>query len=513
VAFAGPAVVTFIVLCVRNSYVFSQPFHEDGDSAANSILIQQATRFRLLVGNYSRLGFHHPGPALLYVSAIGQTVFYRFLGVAASPYGGQILATFAMNAALLALVVFIFYRRTGSLSAAAVVFGVIAVFVSYHESVDSAWLSQQYFMPFLLFMVAGASVAGADLADLPFFVLAGSLLVHGEVSFIEFVLGGTIVVAAVWGFRRRGGLRGALAAEQARVKVSAVVLALFLVPLVLNVVLHFPGQWGKYGGYILHHSGHHPIGPSLRFVLSFWAHSPLAGLLIAVFGLVGGAVAWREPDRERRRFLVSLFAMGLFMSVLFLVYANRGVDDLSQGYLGIFYMTVPLLVLLTSAAAITTATEGFRTRSTHRLMRGRAVGSRATRKTTSAPLLLVAAVLLIAAWNGPQLTNRYRGRPDLEVAVATVKAAPQRQGRMVAIDFPHSVWPEAVGFMVNASRAGLQSCFVDPSWTFMVTTEHVCRAATLGVTWRIRIDAANGSEPVGAPVIWSDTLNVITESR
>jgi hypothetical protein len=43
--------------------------YEDFDAGANSILIQQAMRFTLLIGNYSREGFNHPGPAYMYVQA------------------------------------------------------------------------------------------------------------------------------------------------------------------------------------------------------------------------------------------------------------------------------------------------------------------------------------------------------------------------------------------------------------------------------------------------------------
>src|SRR5580700_5050125 len=54
------------VLLVRNAFLFSTPLPEDADMGANSILIEQARRFTLLVGHYSREKFNHPGPAFLY---------------------------------------------------------------------------------------------------------------------------------------------------------------------------------------------------------------------------------------------------------------------------------------------------------------------------------------------------------------------------------------------------------------------------------------------------------------
>jgi hypothetical protein len=58
-----PSVLLFVLLCARNRFLFTDRLYEQGDSAANSILIAQARHFTLLVGNYSRKGFNHPGPA------------------------------------------------------------------------------------------------------------------------------------------------------------------------------------------------------------------------------------------------------------------------------------------------------------------------------------------------------------------------------------------------------------------------------------------------------------------
>src|SRR5512135_311385 len=66
---AVSAAALVAVLCVRNRFLFTTRLDEDADMGANSILVEQARHFRLLVGNYSRDHFHHPGPAYLYVKA------------------------------------------------------------------------------------------------------------------------------------------------------------------------------------------------------------------------------------------------------------------------------------------------------------------------------------------------------------------------------------------------------------------------------------------------------------
>ena len=79
------------VLLVRNAFLFSTPEYEWADMGADSILIEQARPFTLLVGNYSREGFNHPGPAFLYIQAWGKSVFWALLRVVPTPWNGQLI--------------------------------------------------------------------------------------------------------------------------------------------------------------------------------------------------------------------------------------------------------------------------------------------------------------------------------------------------------------------------------------------------------------------------------------
>src|SRR5208337_1374894 len=65
-------IVFVAVLLALNTDLFRRPIYEWADFAANSIQIQNAKHFRELLGNYSRWGFHHPGPVFFYVFAAGE---------------------------------------------------------------------------------------------------------------------------------------------------------------------------------------------------------------------------------------------------------------------------------------------------------------------------------------------------------------------------------------------------------------------------------------------------------
>jgi hypothetical protein len=93
-----PFAVLFALLCVRNRFLFTTRLYEQGDGGANSILIEQARHFTLLVGNYSRERFSHPGPAYMYVQAIGEYLFRNALHLVPTAWNAHMLSVFAWTA-------------------------------------------------------------------------------------------------------------------------------------------------------------------------------------------------------------------------------------------------------------------------------------------------------------------------------------------------------------------------------------------------------------------------------
>lgn len=84
-----------IAICFRSE--------SPGPEAHVSTQVLAAKDFDLLVGNYSRVGFHHPGPALIYVQAFGEWLFYDVLNLVPIPWNGQAIGILLFNAAMMAL--------------------------------------------------------------------------------------------------------------------------------------------------------------------------------------------------------------------------------------------------------------------------------------------------------------------------------------------------------------------------------------------------------------------------
>ena len=182
--------------------------------AANSILIEQARRFTLLVGNYSREGFNHPGPAFLYVESWGESLFYDGLHLVPTAWNGQLIGLYLLNAGFASGLVAVVYGWTRSLRGVLAAGAVLALFGFLHPAVfNSDWMPYVYVPAFLTFVVSLASVSAGRSADAWIATLSGWFLIHGHAAFLFLVPAMAAVPVAV---RAWPALRSARAWRPAR---------------------------------------------------------------------------------------------------------------------------------------------------------------------------------------------------------------------------------------------------------------------------------------------------------
>ncbi len=198
---AVPFALLFALLCVRNRFLFTTRLYEQGDAGANSILIEQAKHFTLLVGNYSRERFNHPGPAYMYVQAFGEYLFQNALRVVPTAWNAHMLSVFALDCAFVAVAVGVVYGWTRSLRGAAACFAVFAGFaIAYPPIVNSDWMPYMYVLAYMVFVIAAGSVAAGRAQDAWIFALTGWFLIHGHACFLFFVpvLTVAVLAAVLW---------------------------------------------------------------------------------------------------------------------------------------------------------------------------------------------------------------------------------------------------------------------------------------------------------------------------
>jgi hypothetical protein len=466
---AIPLALLFTLLCARNGFLFTTRLYEQGDAGANSILITQAKHFTLLIGSYSREGFNHPGPAYMYVQALGEYLFLNALHVVPTAWNAHVLSVFVLDSAFLALAVGIVYGWTRSLAGAAATFAVLlGLAVVYPQVVNSDWMPYLYVPTYVVFLLAAGSVTAGRVRDLWILALSGWFLIHGHACFLLFVPAITLAVLAAaavghWGAIRRS-IRSFFAEQRKAWIPAAVISVIFAFPIVLNLVLHWPGDFNKYISYgssggTLGLAGHYTAAQVTDYVLWFWwphANAWLAPvLLLAVaLGVIVGLT--RGP---LRRFLVALLALNVVSTLAFVLYTAIGIDDLFSRYIGYFYWSAPLIMVL---IIVVGAVEALRQRS------GRVLRAAAP---AIAVLAAAAAFITLAVLPG---TRTSTGDINESLPAAVAALAARSPGQTIALEVDHIVWPQAIGFLDQAERTGVRACLVDPWYTFLVTKQFIC---------------------------------------
>jgi hypothetical protein len=493
---AAATAMLLVVLCVRNRFLFSTRLYEDADMGANSILIEQARHFTLLVGNYSKDHFHHPGPAYLYVQAAGESLFWAWLHVVPTAWNGQLLATYALNSMFMALVVGVGYGWTGSLRGAAACFAAVVALTAAHPAVLSTdWMPYFYVPTYVAFLVAAASVAAGHARDAWIMALAGWFLIHGHACFLFFVpvISCAVLVAALWPRRHRlrdlGASVRSFFATQRRVWVPvAIISAVFAFPIIMDLALHWPGTFGDYLAYTSSkRAGGHSLAQALRDALWYWWPYRDAWVSwtipVAAYAVAVAVIRWVAPIRLRR-FLSALLAVNAVSSLAFLYYAVDGIGTLSEHYVGYFYWSAPVITLLVIAVGVVEAM---------RLPLG-------TVTAVSLAVLALAALALApdthTSTNSSDpavLSSGPNTDPGLPGAVSALAA--RSAGRMIVLRFAQPSWPDVTGFLVQAERTGVRACVANPVWTFMMTSQFICTRPDLadGRVYWLRPTAAPGS--------------------
>jgi hypothetical protein len=459
----APFALVLAVLVIRSRFLFTASFYEQGDAGANSILIQQAMHGRLLIGNYSREGFNHPGPAYMYVQAAGQWLLFYALHLVPAAWNAHVLAVFALNSAFVTMITGVVYGWTRSLRGAAVCLAVLLGWVATEPWILSYdWMPWMYVPTYLAFAIAAASVAAGGWRDLWILTLTGWFLIHGHASFLFFV---PVILAAVLGaLVRRHGPRACLRAfSRPRLWVPvAVISALFTLPIAVNLALHWPGDFGKYFSYTSSSkAGGHSLARVAQYASWFWWHGGgrtwIAVLVPVVsYAIAVAAVGWLSRG-AMRRFLTALLAVNVVSTVAFVCYAAVGIDYLTEYYIGYFYFSAPVITLLVIALAVVHAPP----------------------VPLGAVLAAGAAVLGTAVFAAAPATAVGTEDTDAALPHAVQAVAAQAHGKMIVIGFNHNAWIDVTGFLVQAERTGVRACVQNAAWSFMMTSQFTCTPAQI----------------------------------
>ena len=475
--------LVFAVVISRNTWIFSTRVSESGDFAANSILVDKASQFDLLVGHESRLGFHHPGPFFLYVQSWGETLFHDITGLVPGEFNAQVLSIVVLNSVLAGLCAFIVGRRVRPVWLCLIVpVAVLAIPMLLPGALTSTWPPHAFVMPFLLLLIASGSVLGGQTKDLPFAILAMCMLGHGYVSFAVFVIAFAAVITLGLIVRwRRGNLR----LSRGTIIASAVILAVFVLPIVLNLILNWPGEIAKYVE-VAQDVHSHTIGQAARFFSALFEGQTssalsygVAALALILASLLAVLAKRTQPDASR--LLVGMLAAAVLATFLTVYYVMFGMDDLRPTftYAAWFFYAVP-------------ATIG--------IVLGLGLGVQASKKRVwQALFAAVIALLAVVTVIAPGQAAAYLG--DRDIAPATKFIADQTPpGGQVILSFKGLALVPTLGIAEEANRTGLNVCIDNavPSdvGAHLFTPERMCTDAQMAAGRVVQVSTLKVGEPI-----------------
>jgi hypothetical protein len=490
--------------------IYGAVFHETQDLAANSLLVQDAKRLALVNGNYSRVGFNHPGPAILYVLAAGELVFHDVLGWVRSPVAGQVVAIAFYTAAWMAALAAVLARTFGSAGIGAAAAGTFLAVTLLRDPqyAVSAWFPYLYYMPFAVYTAAIGRLAAGSFDSLVALCVAGGFVVHGHAAFVPIV--GIMAVGAIVAHARRsvrlrgGGWReyaGAVWRDERPVLLAAAaVLALFAAPILLDALLHFPGEFPKYFGYGRGSRGN-AWGAVMAFLGYSWGGDGIA-MLPALAGFAAIAALALSPAA---RGLALALALATLATAL---YAKTGIDDLIHKYTAYYYFAVVALAVAGFAALLLSWIEPF------------------ARPVPAAAALV--ALGLAAARMAP--SDVMEPDPAIPAAVASLERL-ERRPAVLDLDMRHDwqhLWGFVVGMASREARAGRRPLCVNANWHILFTRRLQCtdadRAAGTRFVVTARPNALAGAEggfehsrvafvPAGAPRLEPGVPLMFTEAN
>lgn len=455
-------------LLIANIHTIDAVTYEMADFAANSLLIQDAKSFSLWVGNYSRVGFNHPGPAILYVLALGEIVFHDWLHIVKFPFAGQIIAVAFYNALWMTLILNIFLKISKSLTTSIASLSVLLLTVALmdYSFFNGAWMPHLYLFPFITVVICLARLVAGKTDSLQALALSVGFLTNGHVSFVG-ILGVMLIFSLIANyvlFRFQPDRDNTLLSTEfisqhkSALGLACLTLFVFFIPLIIKTITDFPGPVMEYISF----SGGHVANAfldSAAFVAFYWGGWTIftAGMIFLVAILA--FARWLPAPLRTSLQALSISLLGATLALF--IYARYGVDFLGQKYIGFFYYTVPALTI---AFIFLTLAHALKVSGKHLLLLG------------------LSTALLATTFNlikKPVEYNYLYRDSGIPAGFEQLKSSRPETGLVLDLDNNidwAQVWSSVLGLEAYSERQGVKIFCVGKNWHISFTKKYRCNA-------------------------------------
>jgi hypothetical protein len=490
---------------------FKTTILEQGDIAVNALQIDNAKRGTEIYGNYSRYLFNHPGPAFFYVYAAGEIVLRDWLELVPSPHNAHLLALLLLQIGCFALAVGLVHAWIGSWTFVALaLLGGVWHFSLARYAFTSIWPPHVLLMPFLCFITAASSFAAGRRQEMITMLILGGFLFHGHVAQPLFV-GGLGALGFFLHYRHLKasgtwtGVLGWLRANRLLVLGGGVVIAIFLLPLLLDLT-----RYGLRGNLMtivrrfIHNT--EEWKSSLQSLLYFLSFPTYASNQEHLFSTLGP-----ETYAFFRQHATGLSAWAVFLTVpgIFALFRAAKLPAAARRFMGTAYPILGATFLLCLVwgkmqAGPMFQFNGYFYFGVYYFAGLLSIGIVCSIPGRLLPLPVTAALCGIAGISASWLFRAPRLNPEETGAIlqqgidAALAQDPSPRTKLLV--FEHRDWPEAASVALVLQRRGIPFA-VSNFWTFMFGRQNELHLlgpapATKADTWWISRPGPQGS-PLG----------------
>ena len=492
-AAAAPMLASAISVLIQRPVIYF-----DGDQAVDEMALIRAGHLAQLVGNYSRVGWEHPGPAWFYALA----VIYE-------PLGGEswafVVATLIFQAVVALLILYVCWRIAGlPLVAAGSVLLLVYMALMGDQLFRNVWPPFAVILPMLLLLLLAALGAAGSNPALAAALVAGSFEAQthvGTAPTVAVVVATAIVLRVVMERKATSQPRWSVRAPERwdrplAIAALALLVAMWIPPLIDEATGH-PGNLSVLFTFFTTHGsqrGFHAAVSALgRFVDVFEfpkltsfgdadVSTPSNGYIAAAaaFAAVCGALAVAGA-RVKDRFVLAIGVI-LLAAMGAITLSIRDVFGVVYDYLLLWVTTLPVAFLLGCVALAVRRPPDLRARVPARVR---------------VPLALVGALVLVALGAGQAVA--FVALPPDPLAVqhtdrlssAAVSAVSADPGQPVLIEPTRiATWTVAAGVGLQLVKHG-HPIRVESQWTFMFGSQaRVTGDERFAITFLTTEDAA-----------------------
>lgn len=429
------------------------PFREVSDGAILEIYTLEALRGKLLLGPYSRFGWHHPGPLYFYL----QAPWYWLSGLHTA---GMQAGALAINAAAAALIAWVLAAHATSVLALFTSLAVAFYAVRCGDLLVSVWNPHVIVLPMLAFLIVAAGCAASGRRALVLWLVAlGSLLVQTHVAMAPVVASaGVFVLAAQFTAVRRAAPAAGL---------LAVVLWL---PAILEQLTHRPGNVVALATFFTAGAGH---GSDAIVALTAWA-SALTDVFRPSFTVANGLDFQSSAGAARIMFA----CVQLTLLIPLVLFRATRIDVFTRSIAFVFALSTTVALWetgrihdrivdhevfwISALGAVNAALMAACLAEALRLRLPESAGRRAA-------AAVVAAAAAVGAAGMQHVMTRSR-TPDDHAVDVLVEAIEQRiaeeRPRRILFHIEPPIWTIAAGALLQIDKARVRFA-VDDRWTTM----------------------------------------------